>query len=431
MSPIFNLPIINRVVSKASCRSAAGRNQNEQRILVMAASLIFCALLVTPLVAAPAPVAAPGKKLIEYGWDVPTPVQMREELSAMEKRPFDGIIFRLSGGHNAFVTKPLEAAQFAEDEGILRNLPFTRFSDNFVLVWGSPPADFDWFNDTQWGAIEANARLLVGIAQAGRVRGICFDPEPYDFSLWDYAKQPTNNAHTFATWAIPGSNNINGKDPLLVDGAKRNFRLQQGSPAIGAGRDGVTIGALEYPNVYHVDPRHPAAADEPAWGYPAVPLATLARACAIAKPGETILLRGGVYRETLRPQCDGITIRAMKGEKVSISGADVIEGWKREADGTWSASLQSEPTNLLRDGAGLGEFTYDKTARRIVVKGGDPRLHLFETVVREHGIDLGGMKNLKIEGITVTKTLKEAKGPGAGPVRVGAAQNSSGTKTYF
>jgi hypothetical protein len=38
------------------------------------------------------------------------------------------------------------------------------------------------------------------IAQAGRVRGICFDPEPYDFSLWDYAKQPKAKAHTFAEY---------------------------------------------------------------------------------------------------------------------------------------------------------------------------------------------------------------------------------------
>ena len=114
-----------------------------------------------------------------------------------------------------------------------------------------------------------------------------------------------------------------------MDAAKRNFRLRKGSPAIGAGKGGVTIGALEYPNVYYVDPRHPAAADEPAWGYPAVPLASLAKACAVAGPGETIVLRGGVYRETLRPQSDGVTVRAMKGEKVTISGADLIEGWQR------------------------------------------------------------------------------------------------------
>jgi len=147
-----------------------------------------------------APVAPPGKKLIEYGWDVPKPAQMREDLPAMEKRPFDGLIFRLSGGHNAFVTNPLEPAKFTEDERILRDLQFTSLRDNFVLIWGSPPADFDWFDDSQWHTIEANAELLVTIAQAGRIRGICFDPEPYDFSLWDYAKQPKAKDHTFTEY---------------------------------------------------------------------------------------------------------------------------------------------------------------------------------------------------------------------------------------
>jgi hypothetical protein len=141
-----------------------------------------------------------GKKLIEYGWDVPTPAQMQTELAAMEKRPFDGLIFRLNAGHNAFVTNLLESAKFTEDERILHEIKFTRFTDNFVLVWGSPPAGFDWFDEAQWKVIEANAKLLVGIAQAVKVRGICFDPEPYEFGLWDYAKQPQAKAHTFAEY---------------------------------------------------------------------------------------------------------------------------------------------------------------------------------------------------------------------------------------
>jgi uncharacterized protein DUF1565 len=214
---------------------------------------------------------------------------------------------------------------------------------------------------------------------------------------------------TFKTAPLTAETNINGKDPLFVDPQKRNFRLKKGSPALGAGKGGVTIGALESPNVYYVDPRHPAAADEPAWGYPAVPLASLAKACAIAQPGETIVLRGGMYREVLAPKNDGVTVRARKGEKVTISGADLIEGWKREVDGSWSATLAADPKKLLRDGQLWNEFSYDKAARRIMVKtGGDPRLHVFETVVREQGIDLNGKKDVKIKEITVVNTLRAA-----------------------
>ena len=43
--------------------------------------------------------------------------------------------------------------------------------------------------------------------------------------------------------------------------------------------------------------------------YPAVPFKTLGKAYAVAQPGETILLRGGVYREVLKPQWSEIDFR--------------------------------------------------------------------------------------------------------------------------
>jgi len=166
----------------------------------MNTGLLVFGLVVLGASAVCAQVPLTQKKLIEYGWDVPTPAQMREMLPAMEKRPFDGIIFRLSGGHNAFEVQPLDPAKFAEDERILKELKFQRFTDNFVLVWGSPKKGWDWFDDKQWKVVEQNARLLVRVATAGRIKGICFDPEPYDFALWNYREQPRHGEKTFAEY---------------------------------------------------------------------------------------------------------------------------------------------------------------------------------------------------------------------------------------
>ncbi len=175
--------------------SPATRRTTFARGIGLLPVLLACGALVSFTTRAAAPPLQ--KRLIEYGWDVPTPAEMRDKLPAMEKRPFDGLIFRLSGGHNAFVTQQLDPAKFTEDERVLRELRFTRLTNNFVLVWGSPAAGFDWFDDTQWQVIQANAALLVRVAQAGQLKGICFDPEPYDFSLWDYAKQPRSKDHSF------------------------------------------------------------------------------------------------------------------------------------------------------------------------------------------------------------------------------------------
>ena len=60
-----------------------------------------------------------------------------------------------------------------------------------------------------------------------------------------------------------------------------------------------------------------------------------------------------------------------------------------------------------RDGQPYAEFTYDTSAKRIIVTIGDPRLHLFETVVREQAIDTDNRQNVHIENITVTNTLSK------------------------
>jgi len=204
---------------------------------------------------------------------------------------------------------------------------------------------------------------------------------------------------TWKTWAAPGDKNINGKDPLFVNSTARNFRLLPGSPAASAGKDGKTIGALPYPNVYYVDPRHPAATDERDWGYPAVPLKTLRKACELAQPGETVLLRSGIYRETLRPEHDRVTFQAITGEKVVVSSLDLLEGWQREVDGTWSAAIQARPNRLVCDGQRWADFRYDSKNRRVLIKSIDPRLHTFEVPTRRRAMDLNRKTGVKVEGI--------------------------------
>lgn len=102
-----------------------------------------------------------------------------------------------------------------------------------------------------------------------------------------------------------------------------------------------------------------------------------------------------------------MTIRAMQGESVIISGADLIEGWRRETEGGWSAPLPSKPKKMLRDGQPWSGFRYDKAKGRFrVIAGSDPWLHVFETVVRKEGIDLASKKSVKIKGVTVIDSMK-------------------------
>ncbi len=74
------------------------------------------------------------------------------------------------------------------------------------------------------------------------------------------------------------------------------------------------------------------------------PFRTIQKAASKATAGSTVYIRGGTYRETVTPAYSGtssapITFIAYNGEKVTVSGADKITGFKLESGKIHSAPI--------------------------------------------------------------------------------------------
>lgn len=79
-------------------------------------------------------------------------------------------------------------------------------------------------------------------------------------------------------------------------------------------------------------------------GTQAQPLATLQAAVNRLQPGDTLLIRGGVYRETVTFPRSGtvqqpITVRPYGSETVVVSGCDPITGWQPHKGRIWKAPM--------------------------------------------------------------------------------------------
>ena len=74
------------------------------------------------------------------------------------------------------------------------------------------------------------------------------------------------------------------------------------------------------------------------------PWRTIQRAADVAQPGDVVTIRGGTYREWVKPASAGrvgapIVYQAAKGEKVVVTGADPVTGWTKRHDGLWIARV--------------------------------------------------------------------------------------------
>jgi hypothetical protein len=82
-----------------------------------------------------------------------------------------------------------------------------------------------------------------------------------------------------------------------------------------------------------------------------LPFRTIQRAADMLRPGDTCVIRGGTYRETVRPAASGsagqpVRFAAAPGEEVVISGTEPVAGWSAFRDRIHVTNL-SEPVEQV------------------------------------------------------------------------------------
>jgi len=85
--------------------------------------------------------------------------------------------------------------------------------------------------------------------------------------------------------------------------------------------------------------------DDSASGSADKPFRTISAAALIAQPGDTITVHEGIYRERVNPPRGGtsaekrIVYQAAPGEKVVITGSELVTGWEKTKNDTWKVTL--------------------------------------------------------------------------------------------
>ena len=75
------------------------------------------------------------------------------------------------------------------------------------------------------------------------------------------------------------------------------------------------------------------------------PFRTIQHAAELAQPGDIVTVHAGVYRERINPPRGGesdakrIVYQAAPGEKVTITGSEIVKGWTKVTNDTWKVTL--------------------------------------------------------------------------------------------
>jgi hypothetical protein len=76
------------------------------------------------------------------------------------------------------------------------------------------------------------------------------------------------------------------------------------------------------------------------------PFKTISRAAALARPGDTVVVHEGLYREWVNPARGGtetqrITYQAAPGEQVVITGAEPVKDWENAGGDVWKTTVDN------------------------------------------------------------------------------------------
>ena len=156
--------------------------------MVMAASLAPGACLAGE----PTGPSVADKKLIKWGWDVPSTELVRRNIRRMEQTGYDGIGIRFlippeQAGSESFEvdawwisSRKLQPDRFAQAIEDLKATKFERFTDNFIFMYGNAaggPAF--WFEEDHAAVFMQNMCLAAKICKETGLKGFLIDTEGY------------------------------------------------------------------------------------------------------------------------------------------------------------------------------------------------------------------------------------------------------------
>ena len=142
-----------------------------------------------------------------------------------------------------------------------------------------------------------------------------------------------------------------------------------------------------------VDQKHPAASDSNS-GTAEAPFLTISKAMSTMLPGDSVIVKSGIYRERMIPSTSGtpdnpITITAQPGQRVVLAGSDELTGWTQLPVGLargnphysniYYVELAFEPERLDENSVRLEQAKTPNTGWWVVEAGSDDT-HVVDTV---------------------------------------------------